>query len=147
MEIRPGHGVGPLEFGWERERVQAVLGPPTQVMHYDADRTALSFGGDVDVLLHARLGLVAVTLYRGPALILGVDAFACAPAELEARLRARGPASWRGQGGDEPVLSAPGLGLLFYFDDDGPEGRALSSVEAYTGRWRRGQPGTGTPDT
>ncbi|MEW5930351.1 MAG: hypothetical protein AB1941_23060 [Gemmatimonadota bacterium] len=136
MEILLGVGVGGLRFGMGRGEVERVLGSPAQTVDYGEERTGLGYGR-LDALVHARLGLVAVTLSRGPALLGGEDLFALPPERLPELLAERGEVEARRLDDGGEVVAAPGLGLHLYLDD---ESGALAAVEAFAGTWRGGRP-------
>lgn len=136
MRLIPHIGAGTLRFGMDEAAVRAVLGEPAQRVPYDDGvRTALAFGAEVGVMLHAEHGLVAVMLGEGPAMLFGVDLFALDRAGIEALLAPRVETAWRQIDHDTRTLSAPSLGLILYFHaaDDAPR-----EVELVSGTWRGG---------
>ena len=136
MQILPGVGVGALRFGMGRGEVERVLGPPAQTVDYGDERTGLGYGR-VDALVHARLGLAAVTLSRGPALLGAEDLFALPRKRLLEWLAERGAVEARRLDDDGEVIAAPGLGLHLYLDDEDGE---VGAVEVFAGAWRGGRP-------
>lgn len=135
MELIPHGGAGELRFGMDEGAVLALLGPPAQRVTLDAERTALAFGGDVDLVVHAAHGLVGITLGAGPAVLLGADLFALDRDGIESLLRPHAETTWDPVDVFTRTLSAPFLGLVVYFDADDP---LPSAVELTSGTWHRG---------
>jgi hypothetical protein len=81
---------------------------------------------------------VSITFGAGPAVLFGADLFTMDRAGIEALLAPRAETLWEPIDRFTRTLSAPSLGLVVYFDDDGA---APAAVELTSGTWRRGAPG------
>ena len=135
MELIPHIGAGELRFGMDEAALVAALGDPAQRVTLDAERTALSFGTDLDAVVHAKHGLAGITLGRGPAVLFGADLFALDRDGMEALLRPHAAAAWDITDPSTRTLTAPSLGLIVHFDEDEP---VPAAVELISGNWQRG---------
>lgn len=142
MQIEPGRGISGLSFGASREQALAFFGA-ARVGSYDhgdgrKGESLEEWGGEgegPDLLFQDDEGLIAITLFAGPAILFGFDLFAVTPERLEQELRARGHVPL--------VEESAEVGLSWTFEDLGlivylEEGQVVV-VEIMQGRWWKGK--------
>ncbi len=128
MIVVPGESVGGLRFRSTKETVRAQLGPSRSCHDYGDGRESWSFGDDLSVLFQDGIGLVAVTLDRGPLVLWDRDLFALSAGELCDWLAEHRVATTLNQNGwGDEVIDAPAIGLFAYYNHDDP----MPCVELY----------------
>ena len=136
MLVIPGESIGKLRFRSSKESVAAQLGPEYSRHDYGDGRESWNFPGDLAVLFKDGIGLVAVTLDRGPLVLWDKDLFALSDRELCEWLDDRQIATSvdRDVWGDK-VIRAAAIGLFAYYAQDDP----IPSIEFFVGSWSLGK--------